>query len=382
MNSFKVLAADSATRARAGILTTAHGQIETPVFMPVGTQATVKTLSPDELKETGAQIILGNTYHLAMRPGISVIEKAGGLHRFMAWDRPILTDSGGFQVFSLSPLRRISREGVTFQSPLDGSRHFLGPKEALAYQEALGSDIAMVLDECPSYPCTYDYACNSLDLTLEWAKISRDNRKRRDQLLFGIVQGALFEDLREKSLAGLMEIGFDGYAIGGLAVGEPTDLTLQVMEKTSSRMPADFPRYAMGFGTPQDLVTAVGMGLDMFDCVMPTRNGRNGTVFTWKGKFSIKNACYREDFRPLDENCDCVCCRKFTRAYLRHLFAADEILGLRLASYHNVYFYQDLMRTMRSTILKGTFLEFKEKFLSVSLRAPSYLGTSSGESTR
>ncbi len=362
MGPFRIIAQDTATKARAGILSTAHGAVETPVFMPVGTQATVKAISPDELKEIGAQIILGNTYHLAMRPGISVIEKAGGLHRFMAWDRPILTDSGGYQVFSLSPLRRISREGVTFQSPLDGSRHFLGPQEALRYQETLGSDIAMVLDECPSYPCTYDYACNSLSLTLEWAKISRDNHRAKQQLLFGIVQGSVFEDLREKSVVELMKIGFDGYALGGLSVGEPPAMALQVMEKTACMIPAPHPRYVMGFGTPEDLVKAVALGVDMFDCVMPTRNGRNGTVFTWQGKFSIKNAVYREDFGPLDEKCTCACCRKFTRAYLRHLFHSDEILGLRLASYHNLYFYQDLMRTMREAILKGKFSEFQKDF--------------------
>ncbi len=363
MKTFDLLVKDPATRARAGVLNTVHGPIETPVFMPVGTQATVKAISPDELKEIGAPIILGNTYHLAMRPGMQVIEKAGGLHSFMGWDRPILTDSGGYQVFSLSPLRKISPEGVTFQSPLDGSRHFLGPKEAIAYQETLGSDIAMVFDECPSYPCTYDYACNSLNLTLEWARISRDVHRRKDQLLFGIVQGSVFEDLRVKSLRALEEIGFDGYAIGGLAVGEPSTLTLPVVEKLTPLMPEHSPRYMMGFGTPEDLVSAVALGVDMFDCVMPTRNGRNGTVFTWAGKFSIKNGCYREDFRPLDERCGCVCCKKFTRAYLRHLFAADEILGLRLASYHNLYFYQDLMRTMREAIKNGAFGEFQKSFL-------------------
>ena len=363
IGSFELIAKDQATPARAGVLQTAHGPVETPVFMPVGTQATVKTLDPDELKQIGAQILLGNTYHLAMRPGVSVIEKAGGLHRFMAWDRAILTDSGGFQVFSLSGLRRISPEGVTFQSPLDGSRHFLGPREALAYQEALGSDIAMVLDECPSYPCTYDYACNSLSLTLEWARISRDAHCRKDQLLFGIVQGSVFEDLRKKSVAELVRMDFDGYALGGLAVGEPTLLMRRVMEKVVCLMPPARPRYAMGLGTPEDLVAAVGMGLDMFDCVMPTRNGRNGTVFTWRGKFSIKNGCYREDFRPLDERCLCACCQKFTRAYLRHLFHADEILGLRLASYHNLFFYHDLMRAMREAIKKGNFSEFRRKVL-------------------
>ncbi len=363
VKTFEVIAKDKTTAARAGVLQTARGAIETPVFMPVGTQATVKTLTPGDLKEIGAQIILGNTYHLAMRPGVALIEKAGGLHRFMSWDRPILTDSGGFQVFSLSALRRISREGVVFQSPLDGSRHFLGPKEAVAYQESLGSDIAMVLDECPSYPATHDYACNSLDLTLEWAAISRAAHSRKDQLQFGIVQGSVFEDLRRKSVEELVKIGFDGYALGGLAVGEPGELTLEIMAKITPLLPADQARYAMGFGTPEDLVEAVGYGLDMFDCVMPTRNGRNGTIFTWQGKFSIKNGCYREDFRPLDERCPGACCRNFTRAYLRHLFHSDEILGLRLASYHNLFFYQDLMRAMREAIKQQRFSEFKRQFL-------------------
>jgi queuine tRNA-ribosyltransferase len=360
--AFQVQAKDDSTPARAGVLQTAHGPVETPVFMPVGTQATVKTLAPDELKQIGNQIILGNTYHLAMRPGIATIEKAGGLHTFMGWDRAILTDSGGYQVHSLAPLRKLSPQGITFQSPIDGSRHFLGPKEAIDYQERLGPDIAMVLDECTSYPCSYDYACNSLDLTLQWARISRDTHRRTDQMLFGIVQGSVFEDLREKSVKELVKIQFDGYAIGGLCVGEAPLLTRPIMEKTAAWLPEASPRYMMGFGTPEDLVDAVGMGLDMFDCVMPTRNGRNGTIFTWNGKFSIKNGCYRQDFTPLDERCGCVCCQKFTRSYIRHLFHADEILGLRMASYHNLYFYQELMSAMRNAIIKGEFAQFRKKF--------------------
>ncbi|MDP1653142.1 MAG: tRNA guanosine(34) transglycosylase Tgt [Rhodocyclaceae bacterium] len=342
--------------ARRGTLTLAHGTVETPVFMPVGTYGTVKAMAPNELVDIGAQIVLGNTFHLWLRPGLEVIRAHGGLHRFMGWDAPILTDSGGFQVFSLGELRKISEEGVKFASPINGDRLFLTPEESMRIQHVLNSDIVMIFDECPPWPATEQEAAESMRLSLRWARRSRDEHDRLDNTnaLFGIVQGGMFEQLRDESLAGLAEIGFDGYAIGGLSVGEPKDEFARILAHTAPRLPADRPRYLMGVGTPEDIVYAVGQGIDMFDCVMPTRNARNGHLFTRYGDIRIKNAQHRHDTRPLDETCGCYCCLNFSRAYLHHLFRCDEILGARLNTIHNLYYYQTLMRELREAIAAGT----------------------------
>lgn len=360
---FEVLSTDSQSKARAGKLTLAHGVVETPCFMPVGTRGTVKALSPFDLKEMGAQMILSNTYHLMLRPGVEVIRKAGGLHPFMSWDRPILTDSGGFQVFSLALLRKVREEGVEFASHIDGSRQFLGPKEAMEIQVALGSDIAMIFDECVPYPCDYDYACNAIERSLKWALQCWQARgAETNQALFGIVQGSTHRDLRTRSAEGLLEIPFDGYALGGLSVGEPIPLMWEMVGFTAPLLPKEKPRYLMGVGTPLDLLECVAAGIDLFDCVMPTRNGRNGTALTHAGKCLIRNSRHKEDFGPLDPECDCKICRNFSRSYLRHLFSVDEILGLQLLSYHNVYFYLELMRKMRQAIAEGRFAQFKKSF--------------------
>ncbi len=366
--AFQLLVNDSATKARYGRLTTAHGQIETPAFMPVGTQGTVKATTPAELEEVGTQIILGNTYHLFLRPGLEVIEHFGGLHRFMDWSRPILTDSGGFQVFSLAKLRRLTEDGVHFNNHLDGSPCFLSPEIAMEIQTALGSDIAMVLDECPPYPCDHDYADTSLERTLRWAARCREwhSRSTGDQrpLLFGIVQGAIYQDLRERSAVRLRKLDFDGYAIGGVSVGEPQTEMLRAIESSEPHLPAEKPRYAMGLGTPPQIVEMVARGVDMFDCVLPTRLARNGTAFAARGTINLKNNPFRLDKGPIEDGCACSTCRDFSRGYIRHLIKAEEILGLRLITIHNLHFYLSLMKHIRVAITEGTFQNFREQFVA------------------
>ncbi len=364
MFKFSLIKAGSGTEGRLGKITTSHGEINTPVFMPVGTQATVKTLSPADLKDLGAEIVLSNTYHLFLRPGHELIRDFGGLHPFMGWDRPILTDSGGFQVFSLAELRKVTDEGVTFQSHLDGgAKHFITPEHAVAIQEALGADIIMAFDECIPYPATRDYAEESLERTLRWARRCREAKQETGQALFGIVQGGMYPDLRRRSAGALVDIGFDGYAIGGLSVGETKPLMEEMIEATAPHLPEDRPRYLMGVGTPEDLVEGVERGIDMFDCVMPTRNARNGTFFTSFGKLVIKNSRHERDREPIDPACGCYTCRNFSRAYLRHLFNAGEVLALRLGTIHNLFFYLALMRSIRQGLEQGRFKEFKKKFL-------------------
>ena len=352
--NFELLA--TAGQARRGRLTLAHGVVETPVFMPVGTYGTVKAMAPNELEEIGARIVLGNTFHLWLRPGLEVIRAHGGLHRFMAWERPILTDSGGFQVFSLGELRKISEEGVKFQSPINGDRLFMRPEDSMQIQQVLNSDVVMIFDECTPYPATEKEAAASMRLSQRWAQRSRDehNRLENTNALFGIVQGGMYEHLRDESLAALTDMGFDGYAIGGLSVGEPKEDMARILAHTAPRLPADKPRYLMGVGTPEDLVRSVQAGIDMFDCVMPTRNARNGWLFTRFGDIKIKNAAHKTDTRPLDETCGCYCCQNFSRAYLHHLHRTQEILGARLNTIHNLYYYQTLMRELREAIAAGT----------------------------
>ncbi|HDM09392.1 MAG: tRNA guanosine(34) transglycosylase Tgt [Deltaproteobacteria bacterium] len=348
--------------ARAGKIRTAHGVIETPVFMPVGTQASVKSVSREELEEAGVQIILANTYHLYLRPGHEVVKTLGGLHRFMNWPHPILTDSGGFQVYSLAKLRKVTEEGVLFQSHLDGSRHFLGPDEAMEIQLALGSDIMMAFDECVSYPCDYEYVRRSVELTTSWALKCTKYKGRGPGKVFGIVQGGTYPDLRRKSAESLLELDFDGYAIGGLSVGEGFELRNEMIRVVQEMLPEDKPVYLMGVGTPEDIVEGVCLGVDMFDCVMPTRNARNGTLFTRTGKISIKNAKYVDDERPPDENCSCYTCRNYSRAYLRHLFMARELLAYRLNTIHNISYYMNLMKDLRQAILEESLDRFKKSF--------------------
>jgi queuine tRNA-ribosyltransferase len=363
--SFSLIKKDDTSSARLGKITTEHGEIHTPVFMPVGTQATVKTLSPDDLISIGAEIILSNTYHLFLRPGHELIKEFGGLHRFMGWDRPVLTDSGGFQVFSLAELRKITEEGVTFQSHIDGgAKHFVTPEFAIEIQEALGADIIMTFDECIPFPATHDYARESLERTLRWAKRCRNAKKKMGQALFGIVQGGMYPELRKRSAEALVDVGFDGYAVGGLSVGETKPVMYEMIEASVPSLPEDKPRYLMGVGTPEDLVEGVERGIDMFDCVMPTRNARNGTFFTSFGKVVIRNAQYEGAKQPIDSECGCYTCRNFTRAYLRHLFNAGEVLALRLGTIHNLFFYLDLMRNVRASIEQGKFHEFKKEFLT------------------
>ena len=354
---------DPASSARLGVIGTSHGEVKTPVFMPVGTQATVKTLSTDDLVSLGAEIILSNTYHLFLRPGHELIREFGGLHRFMNWNRPVLTDSGGVQVFSLAELRKITEEGVTFQSHIDGgARHFITPEVAIEIQEALGADIIMAFDECIPYPATRDYARESLERTVRWAGRCAEARKDTGQALFGIVQGGMYRDLRTMSAEALVDIGFDGYAIGGLSVGETKPVMYEMLEASVPALPEDKPRYLMGVGTPEDLLEGVERGIDMFDCVMPTRNGRNGSFFTSFGKVVIRNAQYERDALPIDPECGCYTCLNFSRAYLRHLFNAGEVLALRLGTIHNLFFYLNLMRSVRSSIEQGRFTEFKKEF--------------------
>lgn len=360
--NFKLHTQDGA--ARRGTLTLNHGTIETPAFMPVGTYGAVKAMSPGELKELGAQIVLGNTFHLWLRPGLAVIAAHEGLHRFMAWDGPILTDSGGFQVWSLGDLRKITEEGVAFQSPVNGDKCFLSPEESMRIQRTLNSDIAMIFDECTAYPASVDEAAKSMRLSLRWAQRSKVafNELKNPNALFGIVQGGMHETLRDESLAGLEDIGFHGYAIGGLSVGEPKDDMLRILAHTAPRMPIDKPRYLMGVGTPEDLVAAVSEGIDMFDCVMPTRNARNGWLFTRQGDIKIRNARYKDDTGALDPTCACHTCRNFSRAYLHHLQRTNEILGARLNTLHNLFYYQTLMREMREAITDGRFGSWKASF--------------------
>lgn len=351
------------TGARLGIIHTPHGSFETPMFMPVGTLATVKTLSPEELKEMGAGIILSNTYHLWLRPGHEIVQEAGGLHKFMNWDRGILTDSGGFQVFSLSEFRKIEEEGVYFRNHLNGDKLFLSPEKAMEIQNALGPDIMMAFDECPPYPATYEYMKQSVERTSRWAERCLKAHKRpNEQGLFGIVQGGEFEDLRRQSAQDLVSLDFPGYAVGGLSVGEPKDVMNRVLEFTTPLLPANKPRYLMGVGSPDALIDGVIRGIDMFDCVLPTRIGRNGTVMTSEGRVIIKNAQYARDYGPLDPNCDCYTCRNYTRAYIRHLIKCDETFGIRLTSYHNVYFLIKLMEQVKQAIREDRLGDFREEF--------------------
>jgi len=359
---FEVLKAETTSRARLGRLTTAHGLIDTPVFMPVGTQGSVKALDPRELREMGTQIILGNTYHLSIRPGMPIIRAAGGLHSFINWPHPILTDSGGFQVFSLAKIRKVKTHGVEFRSHLDGSLLFLGPKEAMQVQRELGSDIAMVFDECPPHTATAKAMRDAVERTLRWAAECREQPRAQGQMAFGIVQGGGNPELREYCAKALLALQFDGYAIGGLSVGEPEAEILRAVELTEPFLPTAQPRYAMGLGTPAQMVELVARGIDMFDCVLPTRVARNGTAFTRKGSISIKAGFNKADFRPIEEGCECYACRNFSRAYLRHLLNVEEILGLRMLSVHNSHMYLQLMADIRRHIDLGTFKEFRREF--------------------
>lgn len=350
------------TGARAGRLYTPHGVFDTPIFMPVGTQATVKAMSPDELKIMGAGIILSNTYHLYLRPGHDLVAEAGGLHKFMKWDGGILTDSGGFQVFSLGPLRKITEDGVVFRSHIDGSKHFLSPEKATEVQMALGADIIMAFDECVPYPAEHDYAKASTERTTRWAARCKKVHTRKDQALFGIVQGGMYKDLRTISAKELVELDLPGYAVGGLSVGEPKALMYEMLEHTVPLLPENKPRYLMGVGTPDCLVEGVMYGIDMFDCVFPTRVARNGTVMTRWGRLVVKNAEYARDFKPIDPDCSCYACRNFSRAYIRHLLKTDEIFGLRLTTTHNLHFLIDFMRRMRQSIIEDRFPAFRQEF--------------------
>jgi len=362
MLKFELLKKDK--KARRGRIHLNHGIIETPIFMPVGTYGAVKSMSPQELHEAQAQIILGNTFHLWLRPGLDVIEKHGGLHQFNGWNKPILTDSGGFQVFSLGKLRKIKEEGVYFQNPIDGSKLFLSPEKSMEIQTILNSDIAMIFDECTPYPADYVTAAQSMQMSLRWAERSRTafDDYKNPNALFGIIQGSMYEDLRIKSLEELMKIGFDGMAIGGLSVGEPKEEMIRMLEFMSDILPENKPHYLMGVGTPEDLVLGVKNGIDMFDCVMPTRNARNGWLFTQFGDIKIKNAKYKDDIRPLDETCSCYTCQNFSRAYLHHLFKIGEILGSRLNTVHNIHYYLQLMQEIRDSIDAGKFEEFEASF--------------------
>ncbi len=348
--------------ARLGRVHTPHGSFETPTFMPVGTQATVKGMSPYELEEIGANIILSNTYHLFLRPGQEIVKEAGGLHSFMNWDRAILTDSGGFQVFSLSDFRNIKEEGVTFRSHIDGSKKFMSPEISIGVQNDLGADIIMCFDECTPYPCEHDYAKKSMEMTSRWAKRCKEAHKRpHDQALFGIVQGSTYKDLRIESAKQITDLDFPGYAIGGLSVGEPGDLMNEMLEETVHYLPKDKPRYLMGVGSPDYLIDGAIRGIDMFDCVIPSRNGRNGSVFTSKGRVIIRDAKYAREYAPMDENCDCYACRNFSRAYVRHLFKCGEMLGLRLATWHNLRFLIKLMEDVRQAIRDDRLLDFRKE---------------------
>lgn len=376
MLKLNLIAQDKNSKARAGWFQTDHGVVETPIFMPVGTQGTVKAVNQNYLEyEIKAQIVLSNTYHLYLRPGSEILEAAGGLHKFMNWQKPILTDSGGYQVFSLTELRKLKENGVEFRSHLDGSKHFFTPEKVIQIQRSIGSDIMMVLDECAPYPCDYEYAKKSVQLTSNWAVLNKNafmNSKPKyghTQYLFGIIQGSVYKDLRKKSAENLLELDFDSYAIGGLAVGEPTEQMYELVDYTTDFMPFDRPRYLMGVGRPENILESIARGVDMFDCVMPTRNARNANVFTWNGTLSMRNAKYKDDFNPLDENCNCYTCRNFNRAYIRHLFVAEEILALELASIHNLYFYLELVRKAREKIIDGSFNSWKNEIVNkISIR--------------
>ena len=359
--TYELLHVDKTTGARRGIVHTPHGDIQTPIFMPVGTQATVKSMTVEELKENGAQIILSNTYHLYLRPGSKLVKKAGGLHNFMRWDRPILTDCGGFQVFSLSDLRTITEEGVEFKSHLDGSKHFFSPEKVMEIEEELGADIIMSFDECCPYPSTYEYTKNSMERTTRWAKRCKEVHKT-NQAIFGIIQGGFYEDLRKKSAEDLIALDFPGYAIGGISVGEPKEEYIKMLKYTAPLMPVNKPRYLMGLGSPDYLLEAAMAGIDMCDCVLPTRIARNGTAMTSHGKLVVRNAGYAEDFSPLDPECDCYACKNYTRAYIRHLIKCNEILGVRLLSIHNIKFLTNLMERVRIEIENDNLLNFVKEF--------------------
>ena len=357
-------------KARAGYFKTDHGTVKTPIFLPVGTQGTVKAVKKDSLEnDIKAEIVLSNTYHLYLRPGTEVLEKAGGLHNFMNWEKPILTDSGGYQVFSLSELRKLRTDGVEFRSHLDGSKHFFTPEKVIRIQRSIGSDIMMVLDECTPFPCDYEYAKNSTQLTSGWAILNKEAFEKSESLygnsqhLFGIIQGSVYNDLREKSAKDLVKLGFDGYAIGGLAVGEPVETMYEMVDFTTDFMPVEKPRYLMGVGRPENILEAVERGIDMFDCVMPTRNARNSYLFTSEGVLAMRNSKFKDDFDIIDKNCDCYTCMNFSRAYLRHLFIAKEILALELASIHNLHFYLNLVKEAREKIINGTYLDWKSKII-------------------
>jgi queuine tRNA-ribosyltransferase len=362
---FEIIKKDPLTSARLGRIETGHGSFSTPAFLPVGTLGTVKSLTPEDLKEVGAEVILANTYHLYLRPGHETIGRLGGLHRFIHWEGPILTDSGGYQIFSLADLRKISEEGATFQSHLDGSSHFLTPEKVVEIQETLGTDIAMVLDECVPYPSSRDDVRRSIGLTTRWAKRCLQSRKKTEPALFGIVQGGVYRDLREESARSLVDLRFDGYAVGGLSVGEPKLAMREVLEWTAPLLPETSPRYLMGVGTPEDILEGVRLGIDFFDCVLPTRNARNGTLFTSSGKMSIKQSRYAEDGRPIDETCRCYTCRNYSRAYLRHLYLSKEILSSRLNTTHNLYYYITFMKGIKEALRKGDFLDFYHTHRSI-----------------
>jgi queuine tRNA-ribosyltransferase len=367
---FNVISKDTTTKARAGYFETEHGVVETPVFMPVGTQGSVKAVNQflldDELK---AQIVLSNTYHLYLRPGTDVIEKAGGLHKFMSWKKPILTDSGGFQIYSLSELRKVKKDGVEFKSHLDGSTHFFSPEKVIQLQRSFGSDIMMPLDECTPYPCEYEYAKKSKELTSNWAKLNKETFVKSSspydiqQYLFGIIQGSIYKDLREQSVKDLINLDLDGYAVGGLAVGEPVEMMYEIVDYTTDIIPEEKPRYLMGVGRPENILEAIERGVDMFDCVMPTRNARNAYLFTNSGVLSMRNAVYKYDFNPVDQECDCYTCKNYSRSYIRHLFISKEILALELASIHNLYFYLNLMKEARKRIIDNSFKVWKENII-------------------
>ncbi|PKL88596.1 MAG: tRNA guanosine(34) transglycosylase Tgt [Ignavibacteriae bacterium HGW-Ignavibacteriae-2] len=368
---FELHHTDPASKARAGKLFTDHGEIETPIFMPVGTQGTVKSINQHQLKDDiNAPIILGNTYHLFLRPGTEILEEAGGLHKFMSWDRPILTDSGGFQVFSLSDLRKLKKDGVEFRSHLDGSKHFFTPQKVINIQRSIGSDIMMVLDECTPYPCDYDYAKKSKALTSAWALLNKEAFENTNplyahkQFLFGIIQGSVYKDLRQQSAEDLIKLDFDGYAIGGLAVGEPAKKMYEITDFTTDVMPPNKPRYLMGVGRPENILEAIERGIDMFDCVMPTRNARNAYLFTTEGILTIKNSSYKNDFTTVDKNCDCFTCRNYSKSYLRHLYNSKELLYFQLATIHNLKFYLNLVRQAREEILKNNFINWKQEIIS------------------
>ncbi|ACB85363.1 tRNA guanosine(34) transglycosylase Tgt [Natranaerobius thermophilus] len=361
--SYQLEQTSSESRARLGKLKTPRGEIQTPVFMPVGTQATVKTMTPEELKNLDAEIILGNTYHLHLRPGNDIVREADGLHKFMNWDRPILTDSGGFQVFSLGKLRQISEQGVEFRSHIDGSKLFMTPEKSIEIQEDLGSDIMMVFDECPPYPAEYDYVKESMDRTIRWSKRCLQHQKHPEkQALFGIVQGGMYPELRKESALKTTELDFPGYAVGGLSVGEPKEMMLEVLNTTIPYLPEEKPRYLMGVGTPDYIIEAVRMGIDMFDCVYPTRVARNGTAMTRFGNLTVRNAVFQRDFQPIEEDCDCYVCQNYSRAYLRHLIKANEILGFRLLTWHNLFFLIKLIKELRQAIADDNFLAWRDSF--------------------